>query len=48
MKGAFFVENRSEFTTPFGPGTLLEIMGYDANRKVYQDAEKVTSRGSTS
>jgi uncharacterized protein DUF1579 len=35
MNGGFFVENRSEFTTPFGPGTLLEILGYDAARKVY-------------
>jgi hypothetical protein len=35
MGGGFFVENRSEFTTPFGPGTLTEILGYDVNKKVY-------------
>jgi hypothetical protein len=33
--GGFFVENRSEYTTPFGPGTLFEILGYDPARKVY-------------
>jgi hypothetical protein len=26
VKGGFFVENHSEFTTPFGPGSLVEIM----------------------
>lgn len=33
--GGFFVENRSEFTTPFGPGTLLEVLGYDTAKKIY-------------
>src|SRR5690348_7591975 len=33
--GGYFVENRSEYTTPFGPGTLLEVLGYDPVRKVY-------------
>lgn len=35
IAGGFFVENHSEFTTPFGPGTLVEIMGYDSTRRVY-------------
>ena len=33
--GGYFVENRSEYTTPFGPGSLLEVLGYDPTRKVY-------------
>lgn len=35
MDGGFFLENHSEFSTPFGPGKLLEIVGFDPQRKVY-------------
>jgi Protein of unknown function (DUF1579) len=35
MNGGYFVINRAETTTPFGPGSQIEIMGWDPIRKVY-------------
>jgi hypothetical protein len=35
LDGGFFIENSSAFETPFGKGTLIELLGYDARRKVY-------------
>lgn len=33
--GEFFLINHSKFTSPFGPGTEVEIMSYDPVGKVY-------------
>ena len=34
MNGCYFLVNRAESMTPFGPSSQIEIMGYDPMRKV--------------
>jgi hypothetical protein len=35
LDGGFFLVTHTKFSAPFGSGTEIEIMGYDANTKVY-------------